>query len=1002
MYKILAKIKPDGTFDNSFNDLDNNFLTNDKDINVICKINETEFVIGGRFSCTGSDNINGLLKLNPDGTTNSDKIFNLLGGNHSKPFLTESGKILYFDYDSDYSQNYSILRRYNIDLTEDTSFTPITFSIAGRTPEIHSFAEDSSGNYYFGGQFRFVNASTNIFLSSLNLDGTVNYDYQDIGLINDNSYPYVQKILKLSSGKAIVYGEFHNRIDFNYKNLLRLNSDGTLDTSFKCIFGNVNSYIYAVEEQPDGKLIVGGHFLIKGYKNLLRLNSDGTLDTSFTINDFDGDVTTIKYTSSGDILVGGQFSNVQSYSYNYFCKLNSAGILDTSFTDLALNGSLQFICENNSNKFILVGSFSSISSQPYTSIARLNSTLDLDTSFNPVDVNSSIFNILIEDDDSMYIVGIFNLVNSYSYNFLCKLNADGTVDTSFVNIDFSTYDDNFASDICKLSDGNYVVAAGNDIFKLNSDGSFDSTYRVKLDNIINTITELPSCIVFGGYFTNTGGFETQNLLKTDSSGNIDDSFIFKFLPDSARINCIGVQPDDNILIGGEFDEINTNPIVRLARIDTTTNSVDLSYSTPSFDYEVTLIKCFSDGKSIISGRFTTPTVGIIKLLNDGAADTSYTETITDDPISNYLRCYSTDSTGKVYVGGSFGKFSGNNYVNIARLNADWTIDTTFNPISSINSVISVSLDSSDNLYFTDENSGKLYKADTSQVLDSSFEKTFGTAIYVMVLSDDNPLVGGNIQNYASKIYTGLAKIDNNGNILDSFQIFRNDSSPTINDIKYIDSTDTLLIGGSFGPSDFLDGLTTFSFFCIANSNLKLNEFSYSDLGFNSFISQIEVLPDGKILLCGDFEYPFEYAGMVRLNSDFTIDSSFHNLAIDYASTYINKFLYDGVNEKIYICGDFAFTQDEFSDPIFNFTRLNLDGTIDYPYGSGFSIGPSFVNSIVKDQSEKILIGGSFQYQGTNSYDYFIRLNSDGSLDETLGLDYTNSLDKNVVTAIGKF
>jgi len=93
-----------------------------------------------------------------------------------------------------------------------------------------------------------------------------------------------------SDGKIILGGGFtkFNGVTVNY--IVRLNSDGTVDTAFAAntgAFVGANSNIYRIAIQSDGKILVGGGFTafngtVTNY--ILRLNSDGTRDTTFTTN----------------------------------------------------------------------------------------------------------------------------------------------------------------------------------------------------------------------------------------------------------------------------------------------------------------------------------------------------------------------------------------------------------------------------------------------------------------------------------------------------------------------------------------------------------------------------------------------------------------------------------------------------------------------------------------------------------------------------------------------
>ena len=65
------------------------------------------------------------------------------------------------------------------------------------------------------------------------------------------------------------------------------------------------------------------------YKTLVRLNSNGSIDTSFNIGTgFDNTVWTIDIQPDGKILVGGDFSTYNGTSRNRIVRLNSNGSID--------------------------------------------------------------------------------------------------------------------------------------------------------------------------------------------------------------------------------------------------------------------------------------------------------------------------------------------------------------------------------------------------------------------------------------------------------------------------------------------------------------------------------------------------------------------------------------------------------------------------------------------------------------------------------------------------
>ena len=92
-----------------------------------------------------------------------------------------------------------------------------------------------------------------------------------------------------ADGKIVVVGD--SGIPNPNVILARLNTDGTLDTTFgiggvASIDVNDSDYGYAVAIQTDGKIVVAGQTSIANdeYALVLRCNNDGTLDGAFGVN----------------------------------------------------------------------------------------------------------------------------------------------------------------------------------------------------------------------------------------------------------------------------------------------------------------------------------------------------------------------------------------------------------------------------------------------------------------------------------------------------------------------------------------------------------------------------------------------------------------------------------------------------------------------------------------------------------------------------------------------
>lgn len=108
---------------------------------------------------------------------------------------------------------------------------------------------------------------------------------------------------------------------------------GELDSSFEATLDSVYGYARTAAVQADGKVIVGGYFrTLNGERrdNLVRLNTDRSIDSTFASNVY-GIVLAIAIQTDGKIVGGGDFTGVNGASRNRIARLNQDGSLDTTF-----------------------------------------------------------------------------------------------------------------------------------------------------------------------------------------------------------------------------------------------------------------------------------------------------------------------------------------------------------------------------------------------------------------------------------------------------------------------------------------------------------------------------------------------------------------------------------------------------------------------------------------------------------------------------------------------
>ena len=203
-----------------------------------------------------------------------------------------------------------------------------------------------------------------------------------------------------ADGKVLVGGFFtlYNGLGTASDRVLRLNADGSLDTGFNAggvgVSGGSN-LVLALAVQPDGKILVGGNFLrYNGSttvpRHVLRLNANGSLDTSFnpggtgTSNEVYG----LAVQPDGKILVAGNFTtyNGNAAAPDMVLRLLPDGTLDPSFNagGTGAGGDFRAMVLQPDGKVLLGGNPSVYNGTAFgRGVLRLNADGYVDPTFNP-------------------------------------------------------------------------------------------------------------------------------------------------------------------------------------------------------------------------------------------------------------------------------------------------------------------------------------------------------------------------------------------------------------------------------------------------------------------------------------------------------------------------------------------------------------------------------------------------------------------------------------------
>ncbi len=648
------------------------------------------------------------------------------------------------------------IARLNSDGSTDHSFGNGLTGANGNS--VIALAVQSDGKVLIGGSFTAVNGTPRFNIARLNSDGTLDISFSSP--LSASSVVYTMAVQ--GDGKVLVGGT----LPIARGGVTRLNSDGTLDTSFGGGLAVVSNTVYTLATQNDGKVLVGGSFTNvngTGRSGIARLNSDGTLDTSFTnvqlvsSSQFNT-VEAIAVQGDNRVLIGGRFTNANGTAYGRIARLNSDGTLDNSFGNglTGANGNIYSIAVQGDGRVVVGGTFTTVNGTARGRIARLNSDGTLDSSFgNGTGINNAVEAIVVQGDGQVLVAGQFSTINGAARRSIALLDSDGTLNTGFDN-GSSTGFTSIVNAMVVQNDGQVLVGGTLPISRFNRDGSRDPSFaNVQVSEITTIAVQSDGKVLIGCNFTAVNGVARGRIARLHSNGTLDTSFGNGLAGADNVVRAIAVQNDGRVLIGGFFNTVNGTARRGIARLHAD-GTLDTSFGNglAGADSRVDAVIVQSNGKVVIGGLFTnvngTLCRGIARLNSDGTLDTNGVTGANGSVAAQALQ-----GDGKVVVGGSFTTINGIARGRIARLNTDGTLDLTFsNALTGANgSVDALAMQGDGKVViggsFTTVSGiarGRIARLHTDGTLDTSFGNGLaganGSLSAVAVQSDDRVLIGG--------------------------------------------------------------------------------------------------------------------------------------------------------------------------------------------------------------------------------------------------------------------
>jgi uncharacterized delta-60 repeat protein len=338
--------------------------------------------------------------------------------------LADGRMLICGNFTSFNGQNRAYIARLNSDGSVDQSFN-------GQPGYwVRHMAVQSDGKVVIGGYFKNVGSVSRSLVARLNPDGSLDPSFNpgsgctDIiaGGVDGNMDPFVFWLVVQSDGKIILTGNFQNYNGTSSVGIVRVNPDGSRDTSFN-VGSGLNSWGRHLLIQPNGQVLVSGWFTAyngRNFNRLVRVNADGSPDLSF--NPYFGDRTAIYTTAlvgGGKVIAAGHSLNYDGLFTREMERLNADGSVDSSFVGYT-NEKTESSLVQPDGKIIVGGAFTQADGVSRTSLARFNSDGTLDGNFQ-VNIDNFVWTVALDSVGRLLISGGFYTVDGVSRNGVARI-----------------------------------------------------------------------------------------------------------------------------------------------------------------------------------------------------------------------------------------------------------------------------------------------------------------------------------------------------------------------------------------------------------------------------------------------------------------------------------------------------------------------------------------------------------------------------------------------------
>ncbi|MEQ1860763.1 MAG: hypothetical protein ABMA13_12585 [Chthoniobacteraceae bacterium] len=558
-------------------------------------------------------------------------------------------------------------------------------------------------------------------------DGTLDATFNSTGIVTANFFGADQaaSVAVQDDGLIVVTGNASLQIV-----VARFTSVGGLDPGFGGGAGfmlrsiGTSAAARDLTLQRDGKILVSGQRVVPGSDFFVaRYDNDGTVDSTFgggggfvatDLGSFDS-ADGVAVSADGRIFATGFTDNGSNFDIG-LVRYTSGGVLDAGFGSggivitqpSGLDDQGGAVAVQSDGRVVVAGYSAATLSDYDFAVLRYQGLAagDLD----PLDAavaGADVYAAVPQPDGKVIIAGEFTSVRGVTRNNIARLNADGTLDATFdPNVNGLVACLAVQEDGKVLLGGNFTTLQPNGapspiarsrVARVNADGTLDAAFDPKPDSGVTAIVVQPDGrVLLGGEFTTlqpngaTAPTARLGIARVNRDGTLDTLFD----PRASNVTGIALQADGRIVFSGAFTSVQPNgaptptPRSYIARVNSD-GALDSAFD-PGANDVVLGMAVQADGRILLAGDFTTlqpngapsstPRNFIARVNADGTLDTGF-----DPNAGARVASVAIQADARIVIGGSFltlqpnGAASPTTRNHIARLNADGSLDPAFDP-----------------------------------------------------------------------------------------------------------------------------------------------------------------------------------------------------------------------------------------------------------------------------------------------------------------------------------